>query len=184
MRSSGLVTGVSTREVVTMGEVNGLRKAPPLQQRVSVPESFEDVYRRESLGMVRLAFLMVGSRQLAEEIVQEAFARLLERWDNTQSPGAYLRTCVVNGYKGAYRRRALERRTAAREPDPDPVSLGVDDLNDALAALPPRRRAAILLRYYGGLSEAEIAGVLRVRPGTVKSLLSRGLAQLREVIER
>lgn len=170
---------------VTMGEVTGSRAAPPTQRPAPSAESFEDVYRREALGMLRLAFLMVGSKSQAEEIVQDAFARLVERWDSTQSPGAYLRTCVVNGCRRAYRRRALERRTAtAREPDPIAVDLGADDLADALGALPPKRRAAIVLRYYDGLSEAQIAEVLRVRPGTVKSLVSRGLAQLREVIER
>ncbi|HEX8771260.1 MAG TPA: sigma factor-like helix-turn-helix DNA-binding protein [Acidimicrobiales bacterium] len=64
------------------------------------------------------------------------------------------------------------------------MGLGEDDLIDALTALPPKRRAAIVLRYYDDLSEAEIADVLRVRPGTVKSLVSRRLAQMREVIER
>lgn len=184
MRRLGLVGDVTMREAVTMGGGTEPQAASLVQQPAPSSESFEDVYRREALGMVRLAFLMVGSRPQAEEIVQDAFARLLERWDSTQSPGAYLRTSVVNGCKRAHRRRSLERRTAAREPDPAPVGLGVDHLSDALAALPPKRRAAIVLRYYDGLSEAEISTVLRVRPGTVKSLASRGLAQLREVIER
>ena len=67
---------------------------------------------------------------------------------------------------------------------PEPATLGADHLLDALQALPPKRRAALVLRYYDDLSEAEIASVLGVRPGTVKSMLHRGLAQLREDIER
>lgn len=155
---------------------------PPPRQASGV--SFEEVYRREAVAMLRVAFLMVGSKQQAEEIVQDAFARLLERWDSTNEPGAYLRACVVNGCKSAYRRRTLERRIAARDRPPAAIGLEVDHMGDALASLPPKRRAAIVLRYYDGLSEAEIAKVLRVRPGTVKSLVHRGLTQLREVIER
>jgi RNA polymerase sigma-70 factor (sigma-E family) len=147
-------------------------------------DSFEDLFRRESLGLVRLAFFMVGSLPLAEEIVQDAFARVLERWDGIDQPVAYLRTSVVNGCKSAHRRRALERKHAGRRPTPVAGVLGADHLQDALAALPVKRRAAIVLRYYHDLSEAEIAGALGVRPGTVKSLVSRGLAQLREVVER
>ncbi len=156
----------------------------PLPSADVAPASFEDVYRSEGLKMVRVAFLMVGSQQQAEEIVQDAFAALLERWERIDRPASYLRASVVNGCRSAHRRRSLERRTAAATRVPTVVGLGVDDLADALAALPSRRRAAIVLRYYGDHSEAEIALALEVRPGTVKSLLHRGLAQLREVIER
>ncbi len=107
----------------------------PLRAPEASTESFEQVYRREGLRMVRVAFLIVGSQQQAER-------------------------------------------------GPSSVGLGFDELTDALAALPVKRRAALVLRYYGDQSEAEIASALGVRPGTVKSLLYRGLAQLREVIER
>ncbi len=66
---------------------------------------------------------------------------------------------------------------------PESTDLGADEVVDALAKLPMRQRAALVLRYYQDLSEADIAEALGVRPGTVKSLLSRGLDQLREVIE-
>ena len=98
------------------------------------------------------------------------------------NPGAYLRTCVVNRCRDLQRRRRTERRTPL-PPAERSTELGADELADALAALPIKRRAAIVLRYYDGLSEARIAEVLGVPPGTVKSLLSRGLAELREVIE-
>jgi RNA polymerase sigma factor (sigma-70 family) len=65
-----------------------------------------------------------------------------------------------------------------------PGELGADEMSDALAALPARRRAAVVLRYYAGLRDSEIAEALSVRPGTVKSMLHRALAQLREVVER
>jgi len=81
------------------------------------------------------------------------------------------------------RRRRLERRFGRLRRD-DTSELQADELGDALAALPAKRRAAVVLRYYAGLREREIAEVLGVRPGTVKSMLHRALAQLREEIER
>jgi RNA polymerase sigma-70 factor (sigma-E family) len=144
---------------------------------------FEDLYAAEYRPMVRLAFVVLGRDGPAEEVVQDAFARVYERWDSLVTPGGYLRTCVVNGCRDVLRRQRL---AVWRRPDPGPFSseLGADHLVDALAALPPRRRAAVVLRYYGDLSEAEIAATLGVRPGTVKSMLHRSLAQLRGVIER
>ena len=151
---------------------------PPLTR-----PTFEDLYALEYRPMVRLAFVMLGRDGPAEEVVQDGFARVYERWDTLHSPGGYLRTCVVNGCRDVLRRQRL---AIWRRPDPGPTSsdLGVDHLTDALAALPPKRRAAVVLRYYGDLSEAEIAATLGVRPGTVKSMLHRSLAQLRGVIER
>jgi RNA polymerase sigma-70 factor (sigma-E family) len=142
--------------------------------------SFEVLYAEEVDAMARLAYLMVGSPEQAEELVHDAFARLYERWDRVDNPGGYLRTCVVNSCRDTLRRRGVERRAVtAAQADAQPT----DFLADALAALPYRQRAAIVLRFYEDRSEADIAEVLGVRPGTVKSLLHRGLAQLREVIE-
>lgn len=143
--------------------------------------TFEELYVAEYRSMVRLAFVMVEGS--AEEVVQDAFAKTFERWGTIDRPGAYLRTCVVNGCRDVLRRRRL---AVWRRPEPAPVVTGLaaDHLLDALAALAPRRRAAVVLRYYEDLSEAEIAVVLGVRPGTVKSMLHRSLLQLRGVVER
>ena len=165
-----------------MSEAAVRRREPPVAADV-VSAGFDDVYRRECVAMVRLAVLLVGSQEQAEEIVQDAFAQLFERWDAIDRPGAYLRTCVVNGCRRAHRRRRLDDRAAAAAPRLVPAALGADDLGDALAALPAKRRAAVVLRYYEDLSEAEIAEALGVRPGTVKSLLHRGLTQLRRAVE-
>ncbi|HVF13176.1 MAG TPA: SigE family RNA polymerase sigma factor [Acidimicrobiales bacterium] len=145
--------------------------------------TFEALYVLEYRPMVRLAFVLLGRDGPAEETVQDAFARVYERWDSLQAPGGYLRTCVVNGCRDVLRRR---RMAVWKRPDPAPLSseLGADHLSDALAELPARRRAAVVLRYYCDLSEAEIAATLGVRPGTVKSMLHRSLIQLRGVIER
>ena len=145
------------------------------------PVTFEALYLAEYRPMVRLAYVMVDGS--AEEVVQDAFARVYERWGSIDRPAAYLRTCVVNGSRALLRRRRL---AVWRRPDPVPESMepAADHILDALAALPPRRRAAVVLRYYEDLSEAEIAAVLGVRPGTVKSMLHRSLLQLRGVVER
>ncbi len=145
--------------------------------------TFEELYTAEYRPMVRLAFVLLGQDGPAEEVVQDGFARVYERWDRLETPGGFLRTCVVNGCRDVLRRQRL---AIWKRPDPGPTSSdhGFDHLTDALAALPPKRRAAVVLRYYGDLSEAEIAATLGVRPGTVKSMLHRSLAQLRGVIER
>lgn len=149
---------------------------------LSQPQSLADLYRQQYGPMVRLAYLLTGSNAVAEELVQDVFARLHRRWGRAEHPQAYLRTSVVNACRSHRRRVLLERRrpaevrTAATD-EPD-------EIWDALASLPARQRAALVLRFYEDLPEADIARVLGCRPGTVKSLISRGLAQLRRVIER
>ena len=146
-----------------------------------VAPSFEALYAEEVDAMARLAFLMVGSNEQAEELVHDAFARLYERWDKVDNPGGYLRTCVVNGCKDRLRRRSTERRHPPTTPGPSEDE--VDHLADVLATLPVKQRAAVVLRYYEDRSDADIADLLGVRPGTVKSLLHRGLARLRQELE-
>lgn len=156
--------------------------APSSGGKPGSPATVEALFAAEYAPMVRVAFLVVGDG--AEEVVQDAFARVIERWDRLDRPAAYLRTCVVNGCRDQLRRRRVAlRRLAQRSPQAD-ADLGADHLLDALAVLSPLRRAAVVLRYYADLPEAEIAEALGVRPGTVKSMLHRSLAQLREVIER
>jgi len=156
--------------------------AAPIASTGGWVDGFEALYVGEYQPMLRIAFLLVDSTDLAEEVVHDAFAQVCERWAKLVNPGGYLRTCVVNRCRDVQRRRRTERRTPL-PPSDQSTELGADELADALAALPIKRRAAIVLRYYDGLSEARIAEVLGVKPGTVKSLLSRGLAELREVIE-
>lgn len=146
------------------------------QPLVVVDSGFDQLYRTEHEPMVRLAYLLCGDRETALEVVHDAFVVTCERWTRLDRPGAYLRTTVVNRCRDLGRRR----RFRSDAPVPEQATAGSDDyLADAIAALPPKRRAAVVLRYYLDLSEADIAATLGVRPGTVKSLLSRGLDQLR-----
>ena len=157
--------------------------SPPrvLDGRVTVA-GFDEFYRAEYAPMVRLARGLVDTSECAEEIAQDAFAQVFERWDRLEAPGGYLRTAVVNGARSELRRREVRRRVGLARPPQ--ATAERDYLTDALGRLPPKRKTALVLRYYAGLSEREIAETMGVRPGTVKSLVSRGLAELREVIER
>ena len=150
---------------------------------VEAATTFDELFRGRYEPMVRVAFLMVGARAEAEDVVQDSFARVELRWNRLENPAGYLHRCVVNRSHDILRRRRLEQRFGRLRRD-ETSELQADELGDALAALPPKRRAAVVLRYYAGLPEREIAEVLGVRPGTVKSMLHRALAQLREEIER
>ena len=151
---------------------------------VSDPQvgSLADLYRDSYGAMVRLAYLLTDSNALAEELVQDAFIKVHGRWDHLEQPRAYLRTTVVNGCRSHLRRRRLERAHLSSRPREE-VAPQADELWDALAALPYRQRAVLVLKFYADMSEADIASALGCRPGTVKSLTSRALDVLRKVIE-
>jgi RNA polymerase sigma factor (sigma-70 family) len=148
------------------------------------PESLSDVYRLHFDEMVRLAYLLTSSEETASDIVQDCFVRMQVRWSSIEEPRAYLQRSVVNACRSHHRRLSLRRDQERAVPVAEPYALGADELGDALAKLPERQRSAVVLRFYGGLSEAEIAECLGCRPGTVGSLIHRGVAALREVIER
>lgn len=145
--------------------------------------SIDDLWRREYPVLVRLARALVDSPDRAEEIVQDAFAHTLRRYDRLTNPGGYLRTSVINGARGELRKREVRRRI---KPPASPTSTPASDeyLADALAGLSPKRRIVLVLRFYADMPDREIAEHLGVRPATVRSLAARGLSDLREVIER
>jgi RNA polymerase sigma-70 factor (sigma-E family) len=147
---------------------------------VSKP-AFADFYRATFTEMARLAFLLTGSVETAHDLVQDSFVRLHGRWDRIDDPRAYLRRTVVNACRSHYRRLSVQRRHAATT-RVENVDLGADELIDAIAALPYRQRAAIVLRFWHDSSQAEIAAALGCRPGTVGSLIYRALAELRKVM--
>lgn len=156
------------------------------------PLTIDDIYRTHRMGMVRLAILLVDDIASAEDVVQEAFAGLYKNWGKLRDSRAavgYLRTAVVNRSRSMLRRR----RTARNYVPPDAgtarsaESLAVMSAEhravvEALAALPDRQREVLVLRYYGGLSEAEIAETTGLARGTVKSTASRAIAKLTEAM--
>jgi RNA polymerase sigma-70 factor (sigma-E family) len=147
-----------------------------------------NLYARHAAEAIRLAYMMTGDRPLAEDLVQDAFVKLAGRLAHLRDPDAfdaYLRRTIVNLANSSFRRRRIERtylaRTAA-EPAAvaDPHDPGRrDELWTGLQRLPVRQRTVIVLRIYEDLPERRVAEILGCRPGTVRSLLSRGLAQLR-----
>ena len=143
--------------------------------------SFADLYRDAHADMVRLAFLLTGSAEASQDVVQDAFVSVHRAWSRVREPRAYLRRAVVNACTSHHRRRFREQ---ARMPRADAhAELEADELFDVLAALPDRQRAAVVLRYWHDLDENQIADALGCRPGTVGSLLHRAIARLREVME-
>jgi RNA polymerase sigma-70 factor (sigma-E family) len=145
------------------------------------PEPVDDlaaVYRRLYPSLVRTAFLLVDTREQAEEVVQEAFAKAFPKWDRLRIPEAYVRTCVVNGCRRVQRRRGLARRLAV--PPVEEMRSEHDHIADAVRALPSPQREVVVLRYYLQATDAEIATTLKIALGTVKSSLHRARAALRE----
>jgi RNA polymerase sigma factor (sigma-70 family) len=145
---------------------------------------FGQVYVREYDGLVRLAYVTTGSLGAAEEIVQDVFAGWLRRGEQVREPSAYLRRAVVSRCTSWVRRRVLERRHTSAAPLPayEPRHADTAVVRAALRRLKPRQRAAVFLRYYLDLPEAEIAEILGCRAGTVKSMLHRSLATMKEFL--
>jgi RNA polymerase sigma-70 factor (sigma-E family) len=145
---------------------------------------FEQFYAQGWSGAVRLASLLTQQTRAAEDLAQEAFARMYPKWRDIDAPAAYLRTSIVNACRSW---QARERTARVKLPMLDvPVAqeLAFDALADAVAALPYRQRAVLVLRYHLDLTEAEIAEALGCRPGTVKSLAARALDALKKGIEQ
>ncbi len=135
------------------------------------------LFDEQRAALTRLAFLLTGSGPVAEELVQDAFEQVVRRWDVIHSPAGYVRTAVISGAKSWGRRKTpptTERREAVHL-DEEAVAV-----RSELAALPHSQREVIVLRYFAGLSDSQIATELDQPIGTVKSHLRRGLAQMRK----
>jgi RNA polymerase sigma-70 factor (sigma-E family) len=145
---------------------------------------FTAFYREHSLWAARLAYLLTADRDLAEDLMQEAFLGLYPRFDTVENPRAYVRVSLVHI---ANRRRVRDRgRSVAQRlvAIGDTATGSANEMFDAIAALPPKQRAVIVLRYFEDLSEREISAALGCAPGTVKSLASRAIDRLRKEITR
>jgi len=153
--------------------------------------SLSELYVAYAPDGIRLAFLLTGDRALAEDLVQEAFARLVGRLRHLREPSAfwaYLRRTIVNLATSHFRHRRVERAYLERlAAAPLAVTNDNDELDEtmhrALLGIPQRQRAAIVLRFYEDLSDVQTAAVLGCSPGTVRSLVSRGMKTLRETLE-
>jgi RNA polymerase sigma-70 factor (sigma-E family) len=164
------------------------RDGSPTTEAAAPAGRLEELYVRNAPGALRLAYFLTGNRELAEDLVQEAFVRVAGRFRHLRMPDAfdaYLRRTIVNLFTSQLRRTKLERAYVARHgagpaaasESRDPEAH--DELWRALHTLPERQRAAIVLRFYEDLPEHQSAEVLGCSTGALNQLVVRGMAALR-----
>jgi len=154
--------------------------------------SMADLYARHVPSAIRLAYLLTGDRQQAEDLAHDAFVRCVGKFAHLRAREAfesYLRRAIVNLNTSGLRRKRSERAWLAREGAAEvgrtssiPDVGAKEDLWRALSTLPPRQRAALVLRYYEDLSEHDTAAVLQCSLAAVKSLVARGSEALRTAV--
>ena len=158
--------------------------------QVSPYAGFDAFVREHSQRLGRAAYLLTGDRHLAEDLVQTALAKVAIRWEQIVAkgdPAPYVRTVVIRTAIGWRRRRWHgEVPTSPLPETPDTTATRTFDSRDrlrrALLTVPPRQRAAIVLRFYEDLSEADTAKAMGCSVGTVKSQTAKGLTRLRELL--
>ncbi len=154
-----------------------------MSQKSNRPVDWETLVTQNENRLYRAALAILGDPQEAEDAVQDAFVRFLERRpENLENPGAWLTRVLVNGCKS--RLRLAWRRVG---PLPDTLATpGPEEREELeeLFSLPPEDRAVIHLHYYEGWSTDEIAQMLGQRPGSVRSRLSRAREKLRKLLEQ
>lgn len=155
-----------------------------------------ELYEANWSSLLRTATWLLGDRSLAEEVVQDAFIRLVERWfqlDDEAAAPAWLRSTVVNLSRSRLRRFVVGRQkvnlagSRAQRADMSADRLGEEladgELGQAIRALPRRQRECVVLRFVHDLPVAEIAETLSIGSGSVKTHLHRGLKALGEELE-
>jgi RNA polymerase sigma-70 factor (ECF subfamily) len=168
--------------VQTGGKVVRFRGA---DETSAAPESFDDLFTDQHDRLYRALYFITGSSADAEELMQDAFLRLWERWDQIQTiedPVGYLFRVAMNGFRMRARRARMAARRAvlmetARDPFDD-IELR-DDVRRLLLGLPVRQRAALVLTEIFGYSSEQAAQILGIRPTTVRVLASQARAALR-----
>src|SRR5580698_8650898 len=148
---------------------------------------FREYVTSRSRSLLRTAYVLTGNRADAEDLVQAALAKTFLAWDRIEDSGAldgYVRKAMVNTHISWWRRRRLDEYPTDEVPDRAVADqTGSSDLADTLRRavdrLPQRMRAAVVLRYFEDMTEAEVADALGVSLGTVKSTVSRAVAKLR-----
>lgn len=143
---------------------------------------FTAFYRRELTRHVQRAALILGSPTQANDVVHDAMIEVFRRWATIDRPEAYLARSVLNGCRSVGRRTSVARRALPRLVDRDVVT-GEDDVADLVAGLPFNQRAAVVLRYFVGLTNSEIADVMGCPPGSVGPWLSRALDTMRKALQ-
>ena len=151
-------------------------------------ERLSSLFDEHYLSLRGLAFVMLGDRAQAEEVVMEAFVKAFTGWNRFRSleyPHAYLRQIVVNHCRSKFRREQVEKRVNVLLHSSTPETSESDadlrmDIWDSVRRLPERQRACVVLRYAEDLPEAEIAEILDCSVGTVKSQLFKARAKMEQ----
>lgn len=142
--------------------------------------SLDEVYRANAVRLRRIAYLMTGSAAVADELANEAFLRLHERWHGVDEPAAYVRVVLVNLCRRWQRRVVTRPDESVAAADLVVSQPEVDETWALLQHLPDEQRAVVVLRYYEDLATAEIAELLGCAEATVRTRLHRALARLRK----
>ncbi len=150
------------------------------------PAEFDEFYRTHRADAVRWAVALVGDRGVAEELAQDALAAVGGRLGRIDNPGGYLRRTVVNMAASWHRSHSRELRRIRRATAGQPLvyTAETNEMLDALAVLPYKQRAAVTLRYWGDWTDEQIADALGCAPTSVRVLLHRGIAALKQEIAR
>ena len=165
----------------------------PVQEEQAIPRAsrLDRLYVEHYPASIRLAYLLTGRREDAEDLVQDAFVRLASSYRHLRDAEAfpaYLRRTIVNLHTSRLRRLRVERGAIREVTDAGPASIpdfaGRDQLWQAVLELPARQRVAVVLRYYEDLSERDSAEILRCSIAALKSLVTRALSTLRQRTER
>ena len=150
------------------------------------------LYDRRYSDMVRFATFLTGDVHAAQDIVQDAFVRLLDAWDRIADPeraDAYLKATIVNQVRDEHRRREVAARRGsphlslvASAEDDALGRVGRQHVIDAVSALPLRQRACVVMRHWMRMTESEIAGTLGLSVGSVRTHVKRGTATLQRAL--
>jgi RNA polymerase sigma-70 factor (sigma-E family) len=185
--------GVVTRpiDVTETLVANGLTVAP---LEWDADRAVTAIYSEHYRSLVRLAAFLVRDNATAEEVVQDSFVAMHGAWRrlrDTDKALSYLRQSVVNRSRSVLRHRVVVDKNTPKPPPDMPsaehgaiIQLERSAVVTALRALPERQREALVLRYYGDMSEAQIASVMGISRGAVKSHTARAMSALRTVLER
>ena len=158
-------------------------------ERVESPDRFSSLFEREHERLFKALYLVTGNRRDAEELMQDAFLKLWERWDaihRIDDPTAYLFRIALNGFRTRRRRAAMALRKVTPSPEGRDAFLDADmraDVRRLLLRLTERQRAALALVDLLGYPSDQAAQILRVRPSTVRALATKGRQTLRAAEE-
>lgn len=184
---------IPTTTIASLNFVPDAVLAPDLTDRGELTHhQVVELYAAHHTSLVRLAALVAPEDGMAEDLVQEAFVRLYKSWRRIREPEkvpAYLRATIVNLARGRGRRMAVAWRNRPAPPD-DAASAedgalrreGQQVVIEALRKLPGRQRECLVLRYYQGLTESEIAETLGIGIGSVRTHTSRGMTALEKIL--